>query len=309
MFTSLGLKSPALSVYIGMASQTKVLTVGSSLSILDIFLEANGAAINATTVTFTVTDAADAEAVSSTSALNPSTGKYTGTGTVPTGFQVGTWVINWTILTTGGSTVLASEKFCVQEVSVKVGFTPTSDRTGSVYDCVRIDIGDPEAAVFDDGFLERVLVKAVRRLNRELGLAPTNRGPTGVEGNFGGRRIRVVPITINFGTGVFNPPGDEYEDLIILQMEYIIATGEVAALKRLSATTASGPYATALATVANDDIEVVNADGVKIKIGGGRIQTRAALHRFHVETLGKELMLAKRQFLHRITGNFSKLIW
>jgi len=289
-------------------SEKKVLTLGGELSALDIFLSANGVPINADTVDFTVYDAASTLAASGT-AINPAVGQYTSSGVVPTGFTLGEWLITWLITPVGSTLITASEHFDVQALSVAFGFSPPDEVITGVYDCVRIDIGDPEAKVFSDEFLRRVLIKAVRRLNNKLGLAPTVRGPIGVPGQFGGQRIRVIPITINLEDGTIEPAGDEYADLLCLQMEYIIATSEVSALKRLSIAGTSGPFEASVNNAVNDGISVKNADGVSIEVGSARLQTRASLMRFHAESLAKELDDAVRRFLSRLTGSFSKMVW
>jgi hypothetical protein len=291
-----------------MVSEPIQLTVGSNLNVLDIYLNVDGVAINASGVTFSIKDAANVEAATGT-AINTAVGTYTASGTVPAGFALGTWRIDWTITPVGGTAVTASEEFGVQAIAISFSNRPATDVVEGVYDAVRADIGDPDAKVFNDAFLRRILIKAVRRLNNKLSLAPTMRGPTGVEGNFGGRRIRVIPITIDLDTGVINPPGDEYEDLLILQMEYIIVSSEISALKRLSASGASGPFVTSIGDVQNDGIKVRNADGVEITISGGRLRERASLMKFDANQKKEELQEAVRRFLGRLTGNFGKMIW
>lgn len=291
-----------------MATQTKTLTVGSNLNQLDIFLNANSNAINASGISFEVYDAGGVVAASGVP-TNPAIGQYLGSGVVPAGFANGDWRIDWLIIPTGSNQITASEEFCVQPISISFTLAPQDEVISTIYDKVRIDIGDSEALIFDDQYLQRVLQKAVTRLNNKLGLAPTVRGPTGIEGQFGGRRIRVIPITLDLTAGTISPAGDEYEDLLILQMEFIIKTSEISALKRLSATAASGPAAVAVAGAVNDDVKVVNADGVSVQIGGGRLQTRASLYRFDAEQIRQELDEAVRRFLGRLTGNFGKMVY
>ena len=93
-----------------MAGETKVLTIGQAASALDIFLSANGAAVSGQYVGFELFDAANTSAVSGV-ALNTTLGKYVGSGTIPAGFQLGTWRVDWTIITLGDSLVTASEPF------------------------------------------------------------------------------------------------------------------------------------------------------------------------------------------------------
>ena len=293
-----------------MADEIKQLTVGDSLAPLDIFLQANGVAIDAKTngVGAEIFDAANVSTASGV-ALNPQTGKYTASGTIPAGFQLGTWRVDWTIVTAADELLTASENFRVNSVNVQVGFVDSADKTGSIYDAVRLDIGDPDGAVFDDGFLSRVLIKAVRRLNHRLGLAPSFRGPTGIPGNFGGRRIKVLPITLDIAAGTLTPNNDEYCDLAILMMEYIIVSSETTALKRLQASATSGPYLKTLGSAEQDGISVTNADGVTVNISGGRLANRVALHRLDLATRKEEIETAIREFRSRISGNFGKVVW
>jgi hypothetical protein len=290
-----------------MAGETKTFTVGADISSLDIFLSAGGTATNATNVGFELFDAAGAAAVSGI-AVNPATGTYQASGTIPAGFQLGTWRVDWNIITTGSEFVSATEPFCVQALDVAIGFVPVTDKTGTIYDAVRIDIGDPEAQVFDDNFLSRVLTKATRRLNQRLGLSITAR-PQGVPGNWGGRRLQVSPITVDLAAGTISPNNDELCDLIILMMEYIIITAETSALKRLGATAGTGPFASTVEGAVGEGIKVVNADGVTVEVSAGRLQARVSLHRLDVQTREKDMETAIRAFLNRQTGNYGKMVW
>ena len=121
---------------------------------------------------------------------------------------------------------MATEPFIVQDVTISIGFVDSSDVTSTIYDAVRIDIGDPEASIFDDDFLKRVLVKSVRRLNQRLGLSITDR-PKGIPGGFGGPRIKVNPIIANVESGTITPNNDEIVDLVIMQMELVILESEI----------------------------------------------------------------------------------
>lgn len=288
-------------------SETKILTVGQAASNLDIFLTANGVAVSGKYVGFQLFDASNVQAVSGV-ALNPALGTYTGSGLIPAGYQLGSWHVDWTIVTQTDSLALASEPFQVQDLVITIGFVPPTDKTATIYDAVRIDIGDPEGHIFDDNFLQHVLVKAVRRLNQRLGLSRTSR-PLGISGGFGGPRIQVATLTVDVEAGTVTPDNDELCDLIILMMEYIIITGETSSLKRLGAAFASGPFATVLGGIGNEGITVKNADGVEISISAGRLQTRATLQRLDVETRKDELEMAINRFLGRMTGCMGKMIY
>lgn len=290
-----------------MAGEAKTLTVGQNATSLDIFLTANGAAVSGQYVGFEIFDAANVSTVSGI-ALNPALGNYTASGVIPANFQLGTWRIDWDIITAGNSYVTASEEFCVQDINVTIGFQPSEDKTSSIYEAVRIDIGDPDAIVFSDNFLARVLTKAVRRLNQRLGLSATSR-PKGIPGGFGGPRIKVSPITADLSSGTINPDNDEICDLVVLMMEYIIVTSETTALKRLSATASSGPYAGWTNLASKDGVSVTNADGVTVSISPSRLSNRVALQKLDVETRKEELEMSIRAFLNRMTGNFGKMIY
>jgi len=290
-----------------MAGETKVLTIGQAASALDIYLSANGAAVSGQYVGFELFDAANASAVSGV-ALNPSLGRYVGSGIIPAGFQLGSWRVDWTIITLANSLATASEPFCVQDVNIAIGFVDPADKTSDIYEAVRLDIGDPEGQVFDDDFMGRNLKKAVRRLNHRLGLSPTNR-PKGIPGGFGGPRIKVSPIEFNLTDGTITPNNDEICDLVVMQMELIILESEVSALKRLAATSASGPYAALVIGATQDGISVKNADGVTVSISPSRLNVRADLHKFDVKNRREELEKMIRAFLNRMTGNFGKMIY
>jgi len=290
-----------------MAGETKTFTVGADISSLDIFLSAGGTATDANFVGFELFDAAGVSAASGV-AVNPATGQYQASGTIPAAFQLGTWRVDWDIITTGNEFASASEPFCVQALDITIGFVPETDKTGTIYDAVRVDVGDPDAQVFDDNFLSRVLTKAARRLNQRLGLSVTLR-PKGVPGGWGGQKLKVSPIEVDLNAGTISPNNDELCDLIILMMEYIIITSETSALKRLGASAGSGPFASTVTGVQQEGIKVVNADGVSVEVSAGRLQARVALHKLDVATREKELETAIRAFLSRQTGNYGKMVY
>jgi len=284
-----------------MSGESKVLTVGQDASALDIFLSANGASVSGKYVGFELFDASNVSAVSGV-ALNPALGHYVGSGIIPAGFQLGLWHVDWTIITLLDSLVKASETFVVQDVLVSIGFNPPEDKTSAIYDAVRIDIGDAAGVIFNDEFLQRVLVKAVRRLNQRLGLSPTSR-PQGIPGGFGGPRIKVFPIIADPEAGTITPNNDEICDLVVMQMEVIILESEISALKRLMAIDGLST------SVGQDGISVTNADGVTVTISSSRLGFRSDLHKFDATQRRNELEAAIKAFLSRMTGNFGKMIY
>lgn len=290
-----------------MAGEIKVLTVGQDASALDIFLAANGSAVSGKYVGFQLLDAVNTSAVSGV-ALNPVLGHYVGSGLIPANFQLGTWHVNWTIVSLSNEVLTASEPFDVQSVNISIGFAPADEQTSQIYEAVRIDIGDPAGSIFDDDFLKRILIKAVRRLNQRLGLSPTSR-PQGIPGGFGGPRIKVSSIVADTEAGTIVPANDEISDLVIMQMEVIIIEGEISALKRLAATSSSGPFAILVTGASQDGISVTNADGVQISISPSRLNVRADLHKFDAKNRREELENAIKAFLSRMTGSFGKMIY
>jgi hypothetical protein len=285
----------------------KTLTVGSDLSALDIFLSVDGVPINASGVAFAVLDAADNIATYG-SGVNVSTGKYTASGVVLAGYQLGEWQIDWTILPAGGGLMSATEEFCVQALDISFGFTPPEDTTASIYQAVLLDVGDPNQTIFNENYLRQVLVKAVRRLNQALGLGPQNR-PTGVPGTFGGRRIQIPELVADVETGTITPNTNELVDMVVLQMTYIILTAEVSSLKRLLAT---GPTGSVASAAGRSEVSVQNPDGVNVSLGTGnasRFGTQASLHKFDADRIKQELDAAVKRYLGRATGSMGKLVW
>jgi hypothetical protein len=175
-----------------------------------------------------------------------------------------------------------------------------------IHEAVRLDTGDLEGQIFTDTLLDRILAKAVRRLNQDLGLSDTVR-PRGIPG-YKSLKSQISPITYDLVNESISPDNDEIADLIILQMEYIIKKGEISNLKRLNAAY-GGVYSTASNGAVNDDISVTNADGVKIQMGMGRLSNRRLLFELDFKIIDAELKEAKKKFLNRLVGNFSKLIY
>jgi len=284
----------------------KILTVGDSFANLDIFLSAAGNPVTATYVGFKITDAIGTQ-VTSGVATTPQLGQYIASGILPAGYALGLWNVRWDIITAGNGLVIGDEPFTAQEIALQIGFQPATDKTETIYDSIRIDIGDPDAQIFGDNFLKRIVIKAVRRLNQRLGLSHTSR-PKGIPGNFGGQRLRVQQIELDVEAGTIIPLNDEICDLVIMQSEVIILESEISSLKRLSATT-TGPYAAVALSASQDGITVTNADGVTVSVSPSRLSNRVALYKYSAETARKELEDAIRAFLNRNTGSMGKMVY
>jgi len=292
---------------------SKTFALGSDASSLDIYLSVDGVATNASFVGYELIDAANVVAFSGV-ANNPTTGQYAASGVIPalrlsTGVpvQLGEWEIKWNIITSASAYQTATEIFNVNPINIQIGFNPSTDNTETIYDAVRLDIGDSSAQFFDDAFLARVLTKAVRRLNRVLGLSSSDR-PKGIGGTYGGDRLKISSIVANTDSGTISPENDEIYDLVILQMEVIILGSETSTLKRLYASQ-SGPFAAFSNSASQDGISVTNADQVSISISPSRLTSRMSMHKFDFETRQKELDSAIKQYLARMTSNYGKMIW
>lgn len=280
----------------------RTITIGQNLSVLDIFLSANGNAVSGVYVGFELFDAANISAVSGI-AVNPSIGQYIASGVLPSG-SLGTWRIDWDIITAANNYVTASENFTVNEIEVSIGFVPPTDVTFAIYDSIRIDIGDPTGAVFDDDFLERVVTKSVRRLNQRLG---TGSNRLYISHCHNRRRNYTPPIEFDPNSGNLTPSTDEIYDLVILQSEVIIYESEVAAIRRLISIDGS-PYSSSIKSLKNDGVSVTNADQVTISVSPTRFSNRTALYKMSVENARKELETAINAFFGRTTGNMGKMI-
>lgn len=292
-----------------MANPTKTLSVGSNLNALDVYLNVDGVAINASGISFYVYDAID-EVAASGVPTNPEMGHYVGSGIIPGNHALGSWYINWHIISTGGAEFIVSEPFFVQAMNISFTLDAPNEIITTIYSMVRDDIGDSDGLIFVDSYLRNILLKAVVRLNNKLGLATTPLTVmNGIPGNFGGIRIQPLQIILNLDNGTISPPGETYQDLLILQMEQIIITSEISALKRMNASASSGPAAEGMLTALNDGVMVRSADGTVVDVSVGRLQSRTTLYKFDADRINKELNDAVKVFLSRISGRFGKCVY
>ena len=173
-----------------------------------------------------------------------------------------------------------------------------------IHEAVLLDCGDENGDIFTTTFLNKIFKKSIRRLNQTLGLSSTSR-PIGIAGY---KSLNISPITYDLTAGTISPDNDEIADMIILQMEYVIKKGEISALKRLNAGL-GGTFATSVGSAVNDDIRVQNADNTSISIGGNRLSNRSRLFTLDLETIKEELEEAKKRFISRMVGNYSKMVY
>jgi hypothetical protein len=146
-----------------------------------------------------------------------------------------------------------------------------------------------------------MLQKSIARLNRALGLVVVECVSTL------SITLRLVttsvhnstPITINLITGEITPSTDPYIDLLTLQMEYLIASSEVSALKRLNPTL-GGAFGSGLIGIDGAGVSVTNTDGVSISVSPTRLTTQAQMYKFDVERLKAELDKAVNDMRYRL---------
>jgi len=288
-----------------MAQDGKILTVGTAATELDIFITAgqNGAALDPTDIRFRIFDPTGAEAVTETLGTKVDVGVYTASGAIiPSGFQLGeNWSINWdiTLPSTSGQ---ATEMFCVASAQLATSFAnPVDNSVESLFDRVRIDIGDPDALIFTDGLMRRTMKKAVSRVNRRLGLVQVSQDSHFIWLIGFTSRVSTPTLTLNLNAGTIDPATDPYADILVLQMEEILLTGETVALQRLNQTTA-GSFGSGLIGVAADGVSATNADGVTISKAVGRLSHRADLAKFNLNAIREELKKAIQDLRWRLAG-------
>lgn len=286
-----------------MTQDGKILTVGTAATELDIYVTAgqNGAPLDPTDIRFRIFDPSGAEAVTETVGTKIGTGVYTASGAIiPAGYQLGeNWSIVWDI-TTAATSGQSTELFCVAQAQLATSFqSPDANNVESLYERVRLDIGDPDGLIFTDGLMRKTIKKAVSRVNRRLGLVNVT------ENNFiwliaFTASVSSPTLTLNLTNGTIDPSTDPYADILVLQMEEILLTGETVALQRLNATTA-GSFGSGLAGIASDGVSATNADGVTISKAVGRLSHRADLAKFNLENIRNELEHAIRDLRWRLT--------
>ena len=288
-----------------MAQDGRILTVGTAATELDIFITAgqNGAPLDPTDIRFRMFDPTGAEAVTETVGTKVAVGVYTASGAIiPAGFQLGNdWSIQWDIITASTSGQ-STEKFCVAAATLATSFAnPVDNSIESLFDRVRIDIGDPDAIIFTDGLMRRTLTKAVSRVNRRLGLVQVSQNSHFIWLIAFTSRVSTPVLTLDLSAGTIDPSTDPYADIVVLQMEEILLTGETVALQRLNQATA-GSFGSGLMGVSADGVSATNADGVTISKAVGRLSHRADLAKFNLTHIRSELKDAIKDLRWRLAG-------
>ncbi len=292
-----------------MAQEGRILTVGTAATELDIFTTAgqNGAPLDPTDIRFRIFDPTGAEAVTETLGTPIGVGVFTASGAIiPAGFQLGEdWSITWDIVTpsTSGS---STELFCVAEATLATSFAnPAGNSVESLFDRVRIDIGDPDALIFPDGLMRRTIRKAVSRVNRRLGLVRVSEDSHFIWLLIFTSRVTTPVLTVDLLNGTIEPDTDPYADILVLQMEEILLTGEIVALGRLNINTA-GSFGSGLIGAVADGVSTTNVDGVTISKAVGRLSHRADIAKFTLKNIREELEHAIRDLRWRLSGGATR---
>lgn len=288
-----------------MAQNGRILTVGTAATELDIFVTAgqNGAPLDPTDIRFRIFDPVGSEAVTETLGTKIGVGVYTASGAIiPTGFQLGEdWSIVWDIVTPTASGQ-STELFCVADALLATSFaSPVDNSVESLFDRVRIDLGDPNGLIFIDGLMRRTIKKATSRINRRLGLVTVSQNSNFIWLIAFTSRVSTPVLTLDLLNGTIDPDTDPYADILVLQMEEILLTGETIALGRLNQTTA-GAFGSGLQGIAADGVSITNADGVTISKAVGRLSHRADLAKFNLKNIREELDKAISDFRWRLAG-------
>lgn len=178
---------------------------------------------------------------------------------------LGEWTITWTV---GASTKI--ESFTVGTLALTVSGDEDQNDIDRIYEHIRIDVGDFYGDIFADALLERYLIKAVQRVNRELGIAQGRVRPTGITPGGLGTPARIPGIVLDLDARTITPDNDEIKDIVVLQAEVLITRAEMSALRRASAAAAGQPGAELVGSTsgivagAGDGVMVKNPDGVVI---------------------------------------------
>lgn len=293
-----------------MAQDGRILTVGAAATDLDIFITAgqNGAATDPSGITLRIFDPAGIEAVTTTSGSKLDVGRYSASGAIiPTGFVLGEdWEIKWDVVLPGGASGQFVEKFCVALPTLSASFASSvGNSVESLFDRVRIDLGDPDSMIFTDGFLRRTIKKAVSRVNRRLGLVSVTNNNSFIWLIAFTSRVSTPTLTLDLLNGTIDPDSDPYADILVLQMEEILLQSETVALQRLNPNTA-GILGSGLAGVAGDGVSVTDVDGVTISKAVGRLAHRADLAKFNIKQISDQLEQAIKDLRWRLAGGSGK---
>lgn len=231
---------------------------------------------------------------------------------IPSSGGLGSWSIIWNV---GGTT--KTEQFTVAEPTL----TEIGDEINVLQElmrAVRFDIGDVSQTIFTDYQIQIYVEKAVKRLNRELGISEKVR-PTGVTPGGIGPSVIMSPIRVNFNDGTIWPNNDEIKDIVTLQTEVLITRAEMSALRRASAAAAATAVGAELMTatsgiIADNGVGIMvrNADGVTIDTTSRMTSWLSNKTRLFLDEAAqreKDLESALKRMKHSFAGNYGKVIY
>jgi hypothetical protein len=176
-----------------------IIAVGTAASGLDIYLrDAAGQLTDPTSISYDIIEPGGTTVADDVAPYKRAIGHYDArTTTIPSGYSTSlAWTITWTFTSTGGVTSSASEEF-----TVSVGLTGAFTNIDNTIEQVKTNIAATDTELTDNQW-EILVVKALARLNRRLGIS----------------------LSYNESTGTIVPtPNDTVHDLIILQIECMLA--------------------------------------------------------------------------------------
>ena len=281
----------------------KTLLVGELATELDIFIKSGqtNSLLDPSDIRFRIFDSTSTEVVTETSGIKINTGHYNASSAIiPNGFPLGNnWKIQWDIVLPGGASGSFIENFSVALATLSASFGDDSaENVDTIFDRVRIDVGDPDALIFSNGFMSRTLKKAVSRINRRLGLDRVSNYPYNIYTIYLCNSIPTIVLNVN--NGVISPGSDSYADILILQMEEIILQSEAVALQRMNINTA-GVLGSGLIGIAGDGVSVTNVDGVSISKSVSRLSHKADMAKFNLQQITNQLNHAISDLRWRIS--------
>lgn len=283
------------------------IAIGASASDLDIYIRdvATSTLIDPSGITYDIYDPVNTPVVSGVSGTYVSLGRYSASGTIiPGGFVTGEgWRIDWNVILNGGVSGLFSQQFCTTLPTLSASFTDTAEDISTIYDRVRLDLGDINGQIFTDGILQRTLSKAVSRVNRRLGLVELQTGSRPFYFYlYFTSALQRPRIEVNLENGTMTPDTDPYVDIVTLQMEEILLRAEASNFKRFNSGL-GGPLSSGLVGITGEGVSVTNADGVKIAVSAGRFSTRAKMYADDADRVSEEIKRAIRDFRWRLSGS------
>lgn len=180
-----------------------LIQAGAAPQDLDIFTRFGGALADPLSITFSIISPTGMLAPSGVAGFKRSVGHYDARdfGNIPSGLDPTPWTICWSITSPAGVVSSATESFSVA-TAIDASFT----NIDNLVDQIEIDLG-LESTDFTQTQYETIVLKALNRLNRKLGISGTT-----------------SELTIDQTDSSIQPtPSTALHDLILLQADCIIA--------------------------------------------------------------------------------------